>query len=444
MKTGIVGPKATVDIVLKILENKKLFVEYIPIVYQNLQELPTLLRAHLSAVDNLFFVGPIPYHYVVQKMNLPCPAEYASVDAYAISKTLFKAAVFDGHDVSKLSVDFFENDNPKQALLDLEYKAEDINIEMAHFDIFDENYPELNAQFHKENYAQGKANVILTGTVKTYEILKEDGYPAYLVYTSPSLPEDMINRLRLRNVMALQDDNLSAVISIQLKYKDDFDGDSITELQNFKIHATVMEKVYYYAQRLDASVEKGELGKIIYRIYTSKAVLSDDTEGFRQLLLMEELEGIFGVEKVCIGLGLGKTSAEARRNADFGRERAASNDVSCFFIVYEDQKIAGPIIQVEVPKRTDDFNSELFMISRDTQIGLDKLIVIDSVLNQYNVDVITPGELARLTELPLNQVNRLITKLESSGYAKVVGKKPLSGSGRPSRLLEFNLKKVRS
>ena len=298
-----------------------------------------------------------------------------------------------------------------------------------------------NAQFHIENLEEGRANLCLTGTLQTYQYLKDEGYPVYLVHASADEPEDKINRLRLRSVMAIQDENQATVISIELDYKDKDNGDSITELQNYQIRGNAMERVYYYAQRLDASVERSDSGKIIYRIYTNKSVLSDETEGFRRLLLMEELQSLFGIEKVGIGVGLGRTSAEARRNSDFGRERAINNDVSCFFIVYEDQKIAGPIIQVEAPKKTEEINGELYMISRETQVGLDKLIVIDSIIDQYGVDVITPGELARLSNLPLNRINRLITKLESAGYAKIVGKKPLSGSGRPSRLLQINLKK---
>lgn len=440
MKTGIVGPKATVERVIRNLENKKLFVEYVPIVYERLYELPSLIRAHLGVVDSLFFIGPIPYHYVLRKMDLPCPVEHGTVDAYAITSALFKAAVNDHINISKISVDFYENENTAKALKSLGYNESTFNIESAHYDIFEEGYPMRNAQFHIENLKSRKANLVLTGTVETYEYLKEEGYPVYLVYSSIDDPEEKINRLRLRNVLDLQDENFSAVISLEIEYEEDFDGDSITELQNYQIHTAVMERAYYYAQRLDASAERGNFGKDIYRIYTTKSILNDETDGFRNLVLLSELESIYGISKVSIGIGLGQTPAAARRNAEFGRERATAIEVSSFFIVYEDQKIAGPIIQGEVAKRTEDVNSELYMISRDTQVSLDKLVVIESVLTQYGVDVITPGELARLSNMPLNRINRIISRLESGGYAKIVGKKPLSGSGRPSRLLQINLK----
>jgi hypothetical protein len=441
MKTGIVGPRSTVDRIINQLETKKLFVEYVPVVYERLSEVVPMVRAHVGNVDNFFFCGPIPYHYVRRKMNLPCPVEYSVVDAYAITNVLFQAAVNDHIDVRKVTSDFYENDNLLKALKNLGYSEEEVSVLEASYDIFEEGYPMKNAQFHIENLEEGRANLCLTGTLQTYQYLKDEGYPVYLIHASADEPEDKINRLRLRSVMAIQDENQATVISIELDYKDKDNGDSITELQNYQIRGNAMERVYYYAQRLDASVERSDSGKIIYRIYTNKSVLSDETEGFRRLLLMEELQSLFGIEKVGIGVGLGRTSAEARRNSDFGRERAINNDVSCFFIVYEDQKIAGPIIQTEAPKKTEEINGELYMISRETQVGLDKLIVIDSIIDQYGVDVITPGELARLSNLPLNRINRLITKLESAGYAKIVGKKPLSGSGRPSRLLQINLKK---
>lgn len=441
MKTGIVGPRSSVERVINHLETKKLFVEYVPVVYERLIEAVPIIRAHLGNVDNFFFVGPIPYHYVRRKMNLPCPVEHSVVDAYAITNVLFQAAVNDHIDIRKVSSDFYDNDNIYKAYQNLGYDQEDLMINEASYDIFEEGYPMKNAQYHIENIDEGRANFCMTGTLQTYQYLKDEGYPVYLVHSSMDEPEEKINRLRLRNVMAVQDENQETVISVELDYKEKDNGDSITELQNYQIRGNAMEKIYYYAQRLDASVERSDAGKVIYRIYTTKSVLSDETEGFRRVLLMEELQGLYGVERVSIGIGLGRTSAEARRNSDFGRERALTNDVSCFYIVYEDQKIAGPIIQVEVPRKVEEINGELYMISRETQVGLDKLIIIDSVIDQYGVDVITPGELARLSSLPLNRINRLISKLESSGYAKIVGKKPLSGSGRPSRLIQINLKK---
>jgi len=441
MKTGVVGPRSTVDRIINQLETKKLFVDYVPIVYERLHEVVPLVRAHVGNVDNFFFCGPIPYHYVRRKMNLPCPVEHSVVDAYAITTVLYQAALNDHVDVRKVTTDFYDNDNIGKALQNLGYSKEEVTISEASYDIFEEGYPMKNAQFHIENLEEGRANLCLTGTLQTYQYLKDEGYPVYLVHTSVDEPEEKINRLRLRSVMAVQDENQATVISIELDYKEKDNGDSITELQNYQIRGNAMEKIYYYAQRLDASVERSDSGKIIYRIYTTKSVLSDETEGFRRLLLMEELQSLYGIERVGIGIGLGRTSAEARRNSDFGRERALTNDMSCFYIVYEDQKIAGPIIQSETPKKTEEINGELYMISRETQVGLDKLIVIDSIIDQYGVDVITPGELARLSNLPLNRINRLITKLEGAGYAKIVGKKPLSGSGRPSRLIQINLKK---
>ena len=441
MKTGIVGPKITVERIISNLETKKLFVEYVPIIYEKLQDAVALVRAHIGVVDNFYFTVPIPYHYIRTKMTLPCPVEYRTVDMNAFVVMLFQANYHFHCDIKKVTADFYDNTNLAKAYNLLEIPASQVKILEAQYDIFDNEYPEKNAEFHIANIAEGNANFCLTGTERTYEILKAKGYPVIMAQPSQEQPEMQINQLRLRNVMALRDENESSVISIAVEYGVEQEGAITTELQNYQIRGQIMEKIYYYAQRLDAAVEKQENGDLIYRIYTTKSILSDETSGYRKLRLLDELPGLFGVVKVGIGIGLGETTAEAKRNADFGCERASNYETDCFFIVYDDQKIAGPIIQTEVVKKNEEINGELYLISRDTQVGLDKLIIIDAVLDQYGVDVITPGELARLCELPLNRVNRLITKLESSGYARVIGKKPLNGSGRPSRLVQINLKK---
>ena len=63
---------------------------------------------------------------------------------------------------------------------------------------------------------------------------------------------------------------------------------------------------------------------------------------------------------------------------------------------------------------------------------------LEQTLEQYNIKMTTPAELAHYCKMSLRSMNRLLVKLEENGYVQVVGKQPSSGSGRPSRIIKIN------
>ena len=71
---------------------------------------------------------------------------------------------------------------------------------------------------------------------------------------------------------------------------------------------------------------------------------------------------------------------------------------------------------------------------------------VDTLLNERNskineletqVETLTK-ELSEASGLSIRSINRIISKLELSGYCTVVGKKILNDTGRPSRIIQFD------
>ena len=70
---------------------------------------------------------------------------------------------------------------------------------------------------------------------------------------------------------------------------------------------------------------------------------------------------------------------------------------------------------------------------------MNTLETLQRVIRQYNLDVITPFELARYCSMSVTNMNRIITKLEAGGYVKIIGSQPLAGAGRPRRLIKLDI-----
>jgi len=67
------------------------------------------------------------------------------------------------------------------------------------------------------------------------------------------------------------------------------------------------------------------------------------------------------------------------------------------------------------------------------------LNALEKAQAQYGFNAVTTGTLAEMCDMTVSNMNRIVTKLEAKGYAQVVGSRPHSGAGRPSRLIRLRL-----
>ena len=78
-------------------------------------------------------------------------------------------------------------------------------------------------------------------------------------------------------------------------------------------------------------------------------------------------------------------------------------------------------------------------MSGATQISVNILSRIYEVTSISKNNEYTSEEMAKEIGVSKRNMDRIILKLESVGLCRIVGRKMQSGSGRPSRIIQFNL-----
>lgn len=139
-----------------------------------------------------------------------------------------------------------------------------------------------------------------------------------------------------------------------------------------------------------------------------------------------------------MGIGLGATPSQAKRNAEIGLKKAARYG-SAGFVIYENGQMIGPITENSSDSQIPLLDRNLYLISQKTSIGIDTLSLIDHVQRQFNLNETTPSELARLCGFTLRSMNRFLQRLIDAGYAVVVGKESSQNPGRPKRIIRLRL-----
>lgn len=199
----------------------------------------------------------------------------------------------------------------------------------------------------------------------------------------------------------------------------------------------VMEQVYLFAQQIEAAVVEGS-NRNVY-LFTTKKVLVEVTKHYTNLLFLEQLKNkIFC--RIAVGIGYGGTMFEAKKNALSAMQYSMQYDRSVIFIAHGEGKIAGPVETKKSQAVTTLLAEEkLEQISADSGVSMRYLLKIKNMMEKYKKNTFTSKELAEYCGFSVRNMDRVIEKLMSSGYACISGMRTQAETGRPSRILIFYL-----
>ena len=181
-----------------------------------------------------------------------------------------------------------------------------------------------------------------------------------------------------------------------------------------------------------------EVGLRQYLLFCTKSILETETQNFQNLFILSDVSKNTS-STISIGIGYGITVREAKYNAQKGMKKAINSNGDKAFIVYN-KKVIGPIVSTE--KKLEN-NTQLFidekynLIASNTNISVNTIFKLHCIIDETKKKTFTSLELANHLDITPRSMNRIINKLESNNYSKIIGKKVISKAGRPSRIIEL-------
>lgn len=435
MRIGIIGPAESVHIVMKEAEKADLPLTCVPLAYRQYFESPDIVEKNRDRVDAFLFTGSTPYSYTLLHMQ---PEELWGVlprSVNALLCAMLKTTHQGGHDISKISVDSYDEETLRSAYAEIDLGEKDLVILAHQFLVGRTAYIDQLFQFHRDNVLSGRARFCLTGIQAVYELLQKEGIPVTKAFATSEIILQQLQRLYLLHMADAAKEHRVSVLSIQLKFSQERSLYGKSDLQFFLYKTKAMNEIYAFAQKIGAAVEGHDNEQC--RLYTTESIIEAETRGFTQLSLLQDLERLEGIMTVSIGIGIGTVAADAKYHADFGKGRAVNTSRSSIFIVYDDHTIVGPIVTSsrKTPKVLVD--RELNSVSRKTGVGIERLHQLDKAVRMRGIDSATSCELAELCGMTPGNMNRMLGKLEKNGFARVIGKQPSWPLGRPSRIFQL-------
>ncbi len=439
MIIGVLGPVDSVAHVVKVAEKNEPYIDLVPMVYRNYIEAVKILESRQRELEGVLFTGFDIFTYVSGLVKPLVPWEYTSCNVMTLSCSILLAGLR-GYDVTKMSFDGFGtlNNIILDAYLEIGYSPDQLQVYVPRRRKNNEkNYIDYLCDFHTDLFKKGRISCSILGLSESYARLKETDLPCYrrMFFSEPV--RDQLIKLRLRHQISENSGSNAAVISVETDVVDHYAVYGKSELESFYRTKQVTESIYVFGQKIGAAVIEATNGR--HYIFTNTAIIRNETNNFKSFDLLGKLIADGSVNRVHIGIGMGKNAFEAKSNADYGREKSSLAGENSLYVVFGDKSVHGPLTPTGAnPQKRQ--NCRLQEISHKSGLGLATLQKLDQVLKQYRVDVVTPVDLARIYGVSPRSMNRILLKLESAGsYIENVGTDARHEVGRPSRLLKINL-----
>ena len=278
---------------------------------------------------------------------------------------------------------------------------------------------------HIRLWNEGKIDFSTTRFSSIVPQLEEAGVNYYFIYPSINLLKDTFDELMKDISIYKMKINQPSVIYITVKEKEEesFDMEELYSLIN------------RYKKKLlaDFVIEKSQESiKVFTKLNTVEAI----TENFTVCPLKDVIETELLV-KACIGYGIGNHINEATINAISANKEANSNRDNYSFVVTEDNKLIGPLINNKVMVVSNNVTTYIKDVSK--RVGLSTLTIqkLLSAIDILGTNEISPQELASCLNVTVRTANRFLSALFKYGEAEIVYERQNSTKGRPERVYKI-------
>lgn len=439
MKVGVIGPAGMVDKICRIMTRK--FPQMLPVNchYRAYTEAPAIVKYQQPFLDALLFAGTTPYVLTQATVKPTIPWHAIPRDGSSLLRVLLEASLLRHYDIRRVTCDSYEEDSLYETYEEIGLEKNALHLHLAARRPCDADYLTYLWQFHMQRYLHHDVSCCLTALESVYEQLCAHGVACVKIEPTIGVITETLHKLQLTHQLRVSEQNQIVAVCIQVDTPHEYSLFSDNEYQYVIDKMKIAKHIYLFAQRLQAAVT--EVGHQEYLLFSTRQALEQETSNLEQIDLLAAVKNDTA-NTISVGIGYGRTAREARHNAHVGMLRASKSGGDMAFIVYSDKKILGPLHSRAVEDKPTTIDARFLDVSERTGISINTVFRLYSVMQQRGQDSFTAGELAACLGVTLRTMNRLINKLEIAGYCQIIGKRSLTNTGRPSRIIRLQLAPV--
>ncbi len=436
---GVVGHKKEIESIIELLSDMDNKIETTKIYHNDFNNKDFLVKnvkKQEKNLDALLFTDKISFEIVNSSMISSIPWVYIKKNENLLLTTLLNLSVIKNKDITALSIDTYDQKTIDKIFNRIGLKHNN-QVAVADYDIFNQNFIDYLINFHREQYQSNSKTTCITTLIQVSDGLTELNIPCIHLKATNERIKDAINHLALKIQSKKDDKSQTVVIAIKIDPINEYSLINENEYQILLERTKVTQKIYLFAQKIQASVV--EVGIDQYFLFCTKSILETETNDFKKLDILTDVSNDTS-STISMGIGYGITVREAKYNAQEGMKNSQNAQGNRAYIVYNNETI-GPIAseyQSNEDKHEILLDEKYNKIARAVNISINTIFKLHCIIDETQKDTFTSKELSGHLDITPRSVNRILNKLEEKKYAEVIGKKMISNAGRPSRIIKLN------
>ena len=437
MKVGIIGPSQVVAKTNRIIKKEFPQIEPVDYIYSIYTETPSILKYHQLEVDALLFTGKTPYILAEKTVKPSIPWEFVPRSGSSLMRVLMYAKLWTDYDICNISFDTYNQELLYEAYQEIGIAVDQLSIYIAEEQKPSADYQSHICDFHKKNYYENKVSCCITALQGTYDELRACSIPCLLLEPTANIIRETLYKLQLRYLVKVSQQSQLVAICIQIDAPNELSLLADDEYQTALNRMKVSEQIYLFAQRIQAAVI--ETSDKNYLLFTTTQLLENETNNLKSIDLLHAVQ-TNSASTISVGIGYGQTANIAKTGATRGMLHASKKGGGLAFLVYESKKIIGPLANIAPNQEISDpiIDEKFLRISEKVGVSINTVFKLCCIIDQYDKNEFTIKELAPLFGVTTRTMNRIIEKFETKGYCKIIGKRIIGSSGRPSRIIHLN------
>ena len=428
MKVAVIGPEDLVRIILEVGQEYP-NLQMVPAAYQHIEETAALVERFKTEVALLLFAGPIPYH-IARLQNVEVPMVYVQYTGSALSRVLFQlmrdAYLQNSGQNLRLSIDVLPEDEVRERLEELDLSLQALFVKEYQIG---QKSAEIR-EFHLKLWENQQIDAIITCVTAVYENLKTMGLPCYRIIPVRTAIHEALRMVELEG-KSLKMRDTQLVVSI-ISIGGWGGGNNLSEYTLQKKKLEIQQILLSLGERTRKLIYRSDGNKLM--LVTTRGVIEEITNKFTEFPLFDVIQERLELP-VNMGIGIGYTAGEAENNAEEALRKAETTGGGSCYAVLQNGAVYGPLgkqFQMAYSVRSD--NPERLAAAKAAGLSIGTINKLWALNEQLVNATVTAGELAKWFDITLRSARRILSRLEETNLAVVVGEEQPVNKGRPRRL----------
>lgn len=414
--------------------------------YDNYVEAPELLGGRQEDLDAVLFGGSGPMEYTAERLPQKTIWSCIPKSSSALLRALMEAGQRKWK-LERICFDSYSREFLQEVYGEINYTEVDIRKHLTTGIISHEvSQNERALEFHIRNFESGLVDGCVTVLFYVHKALTREKIPNILAYPTKNMIRQQIHVVeQLYQARRSLPGNM-AVCLVSLDLPKEYSMALQSDYQFMIERTNILKQIYRFSEQVKGTVM--ELSPHESIVITSREIMEIATENYRAWELLDWMHNN-SVRTMSVGVGYGETVAAAKQNAARALSKAMKHEKNSAYVALDSEQFDGPFrarkdaAACKNDRTEHHVDVKLLKVAEMSNVSVDTVYRLYRFVHGRQNRSFIPRELAVFMNIGKRSADRLLERLERSGYATVIGRRMNKGSGRPTRImqLDFNIER---